>query len=248
MGETCEPLLSGVIMSTGSRPQKGAHEKTKKHATYLRVPNGCSECCYKAGETHGVVGHRTHAHQPCLKDITHGKLECTYCSAGLQPVWRGYVPLWDRDWTLRYSLIGEEYFETVEVIPVRSQVVVSRAKNPISPLVIRQEVKLVRELPDKEPWNKPIDMEELCLCLWKIPQLTEWVYANRTKAETLRAGTAKREDGKPFSPMNQAAAKRNGAPVDPPLVSDILKDRLSKVKAREDTDKTERNGHAHKPK
>src|SRR5262245_26285969 len=170
-------------MSTGSRPEKGSLEKRTVHATYLKVPNGGMECGYKAGEMHGVVGHRTHAHQPCVRDITKGKLECPYCAAGLQPVWRGYVPLWDRDWTLRYVLIGKEYFETVDVIPHRSQLVLTRAKNPISPIVIRQELKLVRNLPDKEPWSSPVDMEEICLTLWKNAELEQWVRSNRPAAK-----------------------------------------------------------------
>jgi hypothetical protein len=233
-------------MGTGKKPQNRPGQKARVHATYLKVACGSQECGYKAGELHGVEGHRTYAHQPCCAAITGGAIDCAYCAAGLQAEWRGYVPLWDRDWTLRYVLIGPEIFESVDIIPRSSQVVVSRAKNPISPLVIRQETKLVRSLPDKEPWTQAVDMEEICLTLWKLPALTAWVMKERAKQPPLPKGKAVRTDGKPYTPVMQAAAKRNGATVRPESEAAPLSDALNRVKALEEAGKIPAANGSHK--
>lgn len=168
-------------MGTGKAPDPKRGKKSGLHASYLNVKCGQKEACYKAGELFGCEGHRTHAHQPCLFAMTDGALQCGYCTAGLEPVWRGFVPLWDRDWTLRYALIGAEYYPNVEAIAHRSQCVVSRAKNPISPLVIREEMCLTRALPDRSPWTEPVNMRDICLALWKCDELTRWYAAEDLK-------------------------------------------------------------------
>jgi hypothetical protein len=235
-------------MATGRKPNSRPGEKKKIHATHFKVPNGGMECGYKAGDMHGVNGHRTHAHQPCLKLYTNGEMECPYCNAGLEPMWRGYVPVWDRDWTLRYALIGEEIFESVDIIPRGAQVVLTRAKNPISPLVIRQETKLVRSLPDKEPWTQPVCMEDICLLLWKLPALTAWVHRERELRSALPAGVAVKSDGKAFSPPMQAAAKRNGSRVVKEEEAIPFSEALNRVKALEEAGKLPKPNGNHSKK
>lgn len=195
-------------MSTGSRPGPQGKKKGTPHATYLQVKNAGSAAAYKAGPLHGVYGHRTHAHQPCARIITEGEMPCPYCQSGLDPVWRGYLPLWDRDWALRYVLIGEEYCETVDVIGHRTQVILTRHKNPISPLVVREESTLDRELPTKSPWSDTIDMEAICLDLWKHPCLKEWVMTHRPARSVDPEGVPLTSTGEPYSPMTKAAARK----------------------------------------
>lgn len=161
-------------MATGRKPASGRKKTNQPHATNLKVPNGGKEAAYKAGEMHGVNGHRTHAHQPCVWDISEGELKCPYCEAGLDLVWRGYVPLWDRDWTLRYVLVNDEYLYSVDAIPIRAQVVVTRAKNPISPIVVREEKHGFKALPDTPPFNVDMCMRDICLLLWKNELLNRW--------------------------------------------------------------------------
>lgn len=161
-------------MATGERPAPRQHRSCQPHATNLKVANGTKEAGWIAGEMHGVNGHRAGTHQPCVFRITEGKVQCPYCVANLPLVWRGYVPIWDRDWALRYALINEEYMLSVDAIPVGSQVVVSRAKNPISPLIIREEKHGFRALPDKPPFNKPICTRDICLLLWQNDALNRW--------------------------------------------------------------------------
>jgi len=166
-------------MATGAKPDPGKRKTGSLHASYLRVANGQQERGYKAGEVYGCFGHRTYVHKPCAREITSSELPCAFCAAGLVPEWRGFLPLWDRDWGLRYVLIGYDYFETADAIPFRAQLTVTRHKNPISPVVPRAEKCLTRELPEKAPWNEPIDMELLCLTLWKEPALEKWILADR---------------------------------------------------------------------
>lgn len=173
-------------MATGRKPASGRKKNTQPHATHLKVPNGGKEAGYKAGEMFGVNGHRTHAHQPCVFDLTEGELQCPYCAAGLDLVWRGYVPVWDRDWTLRYVLVNEEYFCSADAIPIRAQVIASRGKNPISPIVLREEKHGFKALPDAPPYNTDICMRDICLLLWKNEPLNRW-YAKTDVAKLMES-------------------------------------------------------------
>jgi hypothetical protein len=162
-------------MATGKKPDPRRKKTHSPHATYLNVKNGEKHGAYKAGELYGCYTHRTHACQPCVSDITDDALECPFCKSGMIPEWRGYVPLWDRDWTLRYVLIGEEFFATTDVIAWHAKVSVSRAKNPISPLVIREEAMLTRDLPNALPWKAEVSALAICLTLWKHDALNHWM-------------------------------------------------------------------------
>ena len=209
-------------MSTGRRPDPRRKKSATIHGTYLKVPNGGKEVGYLAGELYGCYGHRTHAHQPCLHDLTEGALTCQYCAAGMVPDWRGYVPLWDRDYTLRYVLIGEEYYESVNMIPHRAQIVVTRAKNPISPLVIRAgELVLTRGLPDREPWASEVDMSALCRVLWKCGALDAWWALTQAK-QLPGVGSSPPLSPAKFSPMMRAAAKRVNGLTEPKTINEVF--------------------------
>ena len=166
-------------MSKGKAPDPKRRRKTHAHASYLAVKCGQKEAGYKAGELYGCYTHRTFAAQPCVADITNGELKCAWCASQMISEWRGYVPVWDRDWTLRYVLIGEDYYESVNAIPLHAQIAISRAKNPISPLVVREELSMTRKLPDRPPWKEPVDMLEICLTLWQQDALTRWILSHR---------------------------------------------------------------------
>lgn len=200
-------------MATGQKPDPRRRGTKHAHATHLQCKGGEKHSAWKAGGVHGVYGHRTFAHQPCVQLVTGGKLQCPYCAAGVKLEWRGYVPLWDVDWVLRYVLIGEDIFESVEETAFRAPVVVQRHKNPISPLVVRPFASLERELPNRPPWDKEVDMLSICLTLWEHDDLSNW-YATQRTAEPKEATVQLRGDGTPFSPPYQAAARRWSTPPD----------------------------------
>lgn len=209
-------------MSTGRRPDPRKRKSATPHGTYLKVPNGGKEVGYLAGELYGCYGHRTHAHQPCLHDLTEGALSCQYCAAGMVADWRGYVPVWDRDFALRYVLIGEAIFESVNMITHGSQLVITRAKNPISPVIVRAgELVLTRKLPDAEPWSKPVDMAAMCRVLWKCAALDAWYAAERVR-ELPGVGSSPPLDPEKFSPMNRAAAARVNRLAEPASINDVF--------------------------
>ncbi len=201
-------------MSTGKRPKSAPGKKAAVHASHLAVGNGQQERGYKAGALHGVNGHRTHAHQPCLRDYTDGALTCPYCESEVPLVWRGYVPVWDRDFALRYCLIGKDVEESVDCIQRGEQITVNRAKSMRSPLIVRAETCLTRSLPDKAPWNCEVSMEDICLLLWQIPALSLWVRSTRGTSDNALSLTPtgkkepKQSNGKPFSPEYRNAAMK----------------------------------------
>lgn len=199
-------------MGSGKKPKDAPGTKAAIHASHLAVNNGQQERGYKAGAMHGVNGHRTHAHQPCLRDYTDGELQCPYCEAGVELQWRGYMPVWDRDWALRYVLIGRDTMESVDCILRAEQITINRAKSMRSPLIVRAETCLTRALPDKAPWNAEVCMEDICLLLWKLPVLALWVRSTRSKSDNAVSltTTAKKEpkqsNGKVFSKEYRMAA------------------------------------------
>ena len=202
-------------MATGRKPPQNGKTGARPHASYLRVGCGQSARAYVAGEMHGVTGHRTHGHQPCLSDYTDGAMQCPFCAAGLEQVWRAYVPVWDVDWALRYVLIGKDIAESVDVIERGEQVTISRARNPISPLIVRHAPGLMRELPRRAPWETAVDMEAICLMLWGNDALSQWASKRGRAVRQADAPEVLRSDGKPFTPMLRGGAKRYAPPTDP---------------------------------
>jgi hypothetical protein len=200
-------------MATGKRPQKKTGGMRHAHAQYLTVKNGEKHTCTKAGEIFGCPGHRTYAHQPCPFALTDGALQCAFCAAGVETVFRAYVPMWDLDWALRYVLIGEDIFDSVDAIPFRSPVHCLRAKNPIAPLIVRQVVSQEREPPDREPWNKPVNMLAVCLTLWKDGPLMKWFEKECQETNSDNGLSLLKSDGQPFGAMTAAAARRFAPPA-----------------------------------
>jgi len=227
-------------MSTGKRPKACPGVKPTIHASHLAVGNGQQERGYKAGAMHGVNGHRTHAHQPCLRDYTDGELTCPYCEAGVELQWRGYVPVWDRDWALRYVLVGPDVMESADCILRGEQITINRAKSMRSPLIVRAETCLTRSLPDKAPWNQEVNMEDICLLLWKLPALSLWVRTTRGRSDNALSLTTpakvepKKSDGKPFDKFHRNAALKYGdkGPMDTDeLVAAAEREILAKVQS-----------------
>jgi hypothetical protein len=195
-------------MSKGQRPDPRKRKTGAPRSTHFKVANGRTELGYKAGDMYGCYGHRLGAHQPCMIELTGGELQCPLCTAGLDKVWRGYVPCWDRDFTLKHALIGEDYFESVDMIPHRAQIILTRDKAPISPLVIRAgDVATLRELPNKLPWTQEIDMYAICRVLWKNPAVDAW-YATTHGAPAGPVGDSAPLVVQDFSAMMRGAAAR----------------------------------------
>lgn len=194
-------------MSKGQKPDPRRKKTSTPTATYWKVPNGGKETGYMAGECYGCYGHRVNHHKPCLKELTGGELSCPWCGV-VEIEWRGYVPVWDQDWTLKYALIPEDYLESVDMIPHRARIIGSRGAAKMSPLVIRAaEVPALRPLPEKSPYRDPIDMFAICRKLWKLPALDAW-YASTHARDAGAVAGAPPLNLADFGGMTRAAAAR----------------------------------------
>lgn len=219
-------------MATGKKPSRKGERVLHPHASYFEVKNGGRQGAYKAGELFGCPGHRTYTHQPCCDELTDGAIKCKHCQIGSPVVWRGYLPLWDCDWCLRYVLVNEDHEASVDAIPWKANVMCSRAKNPISPIVVREELCFTRELPNREPWSKPIDMRLVCLTLWKDAAMTSWfmsIIRADMKSDNVLSLT---KDGKQTGdPMYRAAHERwgNPQPKEPQLAGESTEEYLRRV-------------------
>jgi hypothetical protein len=231
-------------MSKGQRPNPQRRRGSTPHSTNFKVDNGKTDVGYLAGECYGCNGHRTYAHKPCHRFLTEGELSCPLCASGMVPEWRGYVPVWDRDFALRYALINETYLESVDMIPFGAQVVLSRAKPVKSPLVIRAaEDRLMRALPDKLPYNTPVDMYAICRLLWKDPVIDAW-YATTHARDAGRAASAPPLNPTDFGPMYRAAAQRANEVSEQQRVNEEF---AASVRRGAPTNEPKPNGK-HKPK
>jgi hypothetical protein len=194
-------------MSKGQKPDPRRKKTSTPSASYWRVPNGGKEIGYLAGQVYGCYGHRVNHHKPCLIELTGGEVACPWCGV-MDVEWRGYVPVWDQDWTLKYCLIPEDYLESVDMIPHRARIVGTRAPAKMSPIVIRTaELPSLRPLPDRVPYTVEIDMYAIARKLWKIPALDAW-YARTQVVDNGRSVGAPPLDPSDFSVMNKAAVNR----------------------------------------
>jgi hypothetical protein len=233
-------------MARGKKPDPRKRKTAHPHSTHFKVLNKQRRGAWCAGEVFGCYTHRTHASSPCLDDLTEGALSCPYCKAGVECSWRGYLPVWDEDFQLCHALFGESMFEVLDMIPFRHPLTISRAAPVRSPLLIRAEPMLSRQLPDRSPWSEPVDILPILLTLWKCDELTVWYTRNPPAASA--KPTPVKSDGKPFSPMTAAAAKKYTPPESPSAAAeedyDAVRNRLKQVARKLPASS---NGHHSKP-
>lgn len=225
-------------MGRGRRPDPQKRKTVHQHSEYLAVDNKTKAGGWKAGEVYGLYCHHVGHTKPCVDDVTQGGLKCSLCEAGFDQVFRAYMPLWDREYQLRHVLVGEDFFEAADRIPFRHPLTLSRAASKRAPLRVSDEPMMVRLLPDGPPWDKPVNMLAVCLTLWKDDALSRWCMLDKTPTVSDTAVSPTKSDGKPFSPMTAAAARRFAAPptvegVDKALddVQKRLLQRAAKTKA-----------------
>lgn len=217
-------------MPRGKAPDPRKRKTRHPDAQNFKIPNGKEEAAHLAGEMYGCETHRTDTSKPCVQAITEGKLRCPYCADGLESVWRGYVPLWDRDWALRYALIGKTIYDSVAVIEVGAQVVVSRAKNPISPLIVREQNHTLRSLPKRSPWSEPIEMIEVCLTLWQHEALANWFAKHPEAKLTIDTTEFAKEVADPgLKRMQNLMAKEERERVESELLDDSISKTINRV-------------------
>lgn len=156
-----------------TQPQEGPGQPVERWV-YLPVPLGGTEMGFLAGPVLGIychtVGKRS---KPCRALVSDGALSCPLCGK-VERVWRGYVPIYDRDLTNRFVVIPREYFETVSLIERFSQVKLYRGKPATSPVVIRAENWRTTPIPQNCARDRLPDLVPTLLRMWRDDELSRW--------------------------------------------------------------------------
>ena len=218
-------------MARGRRPDPSRRKSCHQHSETLSVPNKTKAGGWKAGDLYGLYCHHVGHTKPCFDDITRGGLECSYCKAGFDQVYRAYMPLWDREYQLRHVLIGEDFFEAADRIPFRHPVTLSRDASKRAPLRVSDEPMMVRLLPDGPPWNQPVDMLAICLTLWKDDNLSRWMMLDKTPKQNRGALPADTGQGDGLKTEYKAAARRWAPPAnnEPHAIGDVANEATKKA-------------------
>jgi len=161
-------------MFSSQEPDPAPRSEDRRKWDYVSVPNGGSIVGYLAGYPFGVHTHHVGHTKPCKRRMTHSALVCPFCEGGLAPVWRGYTPIYDREYLPRYVLITQDYLESVREIPVHAQVRISRAKPEKSPPIIRPELWTPKALPLGHGRDREPDLLPSLLRTWKDDELKRW--------------------------------------------------------------------------
>lgn len=155
--------------------------------------------------------------KPCLGWITNGALRCPWCKPFVTVPWVAYVFLYrEVDTKPVCVIVHDSAFDLLEKLNYAHYAIVGREVGEANSVYVRlalgqKELRSVR--PSRQCAADPTNS---LLTMWALPELVEW-YAKQAEASdspvSLPKGTAVRENGEPFTAMNQAAAKKNGAPV-----------------------------------
>lgn len=117
---------------------------------YHPIANGGSTVGFLAGPPTGVYTHHDHVTKPCRRRLTDGHLACPYCGVGKDPVWKGALPYYSREYAREWVWTSEEHRLSLLEIPLHAQIEISRDKKRCSPCVARP--KLFRTYPLPEPF------------------------------------------------------------------------------------------------
>lgn len=141
---------------------------------YWTVPTGGSANGFIAGSTVGVWCHWVGRSKPCRRLTSDGALSCSLCAAGEEPVWRGYVPIYDPQYVRRIVVITADHAESVREIPLHAQVKMRRGRNKHDPLIITPDLWRITPLPDSPERSGPADIVPALLRMWRDAELIEW--------------------------------------------------------------------------
>jgi hypothetical protein len=216
-------------MSLPQIPPGGGDRRRHTHWHYVGTECGKTWNAWSAGRTHWYVCHTKGKSKPCSEVMTGGKVKCVLCNPLNPPEVIGYVPLYREMDARPCMVIVHEYIrEQLDQIALHRMVMVMRGTQVSDGTAVvlhpKSSAKYTSTLRER---MVPADMTETLLRMWKLPLLTEWYRKTQPPSDnpvSLPEGTARREDGQPYSPMMQGAAKRWGGPdvVEPSALGDVL--------------------------
>ena len=159
------------IASQDPDPGKG---KRFARWEYLSVPNGSQAVGFKAGRCFGCHVHFIGGSKPCRQRITKGALQCAYCLMGQESAWRGYCPLYTREYQRKYVMIPEDLKEVWDEIADHAQIVLTRPRSSKAPIIPQAKLWRTEPLPPAESREGEIDLLPNLLRAWKDAELAAW--------------------------------------------------------------------------
>ncbi len=236
-----------------STPGEGG-ASLRVHFRYVGVAPNKTWPAHVAGPAMWFQCHTSERTKPCLHWMTNGELGCPRCKGTDETKELGYQPLYrSSDGCPVMVVLYADQREHADKLAHHERAIVGREGEKGDAVYIRRAFEQTPKYQSSLMVRMvPADLTETLLIMWKIPELVEW-YRRQPKqsdnAVSLPTGVAVRPDGKPYSPMMQAAAKRHGADVLPiPETTATFDEAYARMEQRKaQADKPSTNGHT-KPK
>lgn len=217
-------------MALPQTPPGGSGRSPRVHFTYVSPKNGKNFHAWMAGMAHWYECHTRGKSCVCLNWISGGELECPRC---VEPVeTQGYVPLYRETDTKPVMVIVKEYArEIIDRLCLHQWVVVGRGlESSDGVYVVRSPAATQPKFETTLAYKKvSADLTETLLRVWRSAELIEWYRQTHggpaivvPPKEEKPKEKPKRSDGKPFSPMTEAAANRHTPPAGDSGLDDVM--------------------------
>lgn len=153
------------------KPDPGRRKRIPKW-DYFSIPNGKTTLGFLAAHPTGAYGHQVPHFKPCRHRMSLRTLKCALCEAHGEPIWRGFTPYYDQQYTRRFVVIPQELEESVCEISPKEQIELSRASSMRAPVVVKAKLWRTTPLPPSADRDAPFDMMDFLVgILWKDPVL-----------------------------------------------------------------------------
>lgn len=201
-------------------PKKSGAGKTRYR---VKLDIGKSMVGWLVGPIIGLQTHYLNSTRPCREDVTRGRMNC-YCKRmKLESVWKGYVPLIDRDGVHCFVQICDTYAELAYKVRVFSPVKVTRMTHRGSPYAVKEDDWTDADPRSRFDFKRPFDVRPWLLKLWGDDELTKWLAEHpEVTDQEQQPGELERRVG----PMLKAAARKVES------VPDVASDAFAEVLAR----------------
>lgn len=218
-------------------PGRGG-KPTRVHWTYVSTEAGSKNhwSAHVAGKCHWFTCHEAGRTKPCLDAITQGVLSCPFCAQLLETKEVGYQPLYRESDGKPVIVIVHDYSrEIIDRLNFHERVLIGRGVGITDAVyIVPSSVQTPRYKSTLPERNKPADATESLLRMWKISQLTEFYFNQRSAEEPMAA--------QPIAPVIEEPE-----PMEPPKKIPFPAKELANVmdknaeKARAHADANERN-------
>lgn len=206
---------------------EGRGKAKRFHWSHCETPSGGSWQAYVAGRCHWYYCHKEGKTKPCLECVTGGELTCTHDHNIDEPFERGYMPLVRKDdYKPVFVIVYPQLRDKIDELKWKTLVTVQRGKGATDTVTLLPALgKYAPFTSTLADLNRPCDLTESLLRIWKKPALTEWYRLTHGAIDTAVSLPATppttpppvkkvrmKSDGTPFTPAMQAAADKYEAP------------------------------------